>query len=207
MQLQVFDCEQGSADWFRVRAGIPTASCFNDILTKGRGGEPSKTRRTYMLKLAGERLTGIPMEAFSTIHMQRGHEMEEEARRAYSMITDLDTKPIGFIRRGDTGASPDSLVGDDGMLELKTKLPHLQIDLLLSDETPKEHYAQCQGQLWIAEREWVDLGSYWPGLPMFVKRIYRDEPFIEKLKSAVDEFNQQLSEVVERIQKYERHAP
>lgn len=204
MQLEIFNVMQGSADWLRARAGIPTASCFDDILTKGRGGEPSKTRRTYMLKLAGERLTGVPMEAFNTVHMQRGHDMEDEARRAYSMITDAEPQPVGFIRRGEAGASPDSLVGDDGMLELKTKLPHLQIDLLLSDETPKEHFAQCQGQLWIAQREWVDLASYWPGLPMFVKRVFRDEAYIATLSSAVDKFNEELDEVIHRIENYKR---
>lgn len=200
--IQIHTCEQGSEEWFRVRAGIPTASEFSTVMASGRGGGESKTRRTYMLKLAGEILTGEPMDCYSNVHMERGKAMEAEARDLYSFMQDVEPEQIGFIVNGGKGCSPDSLVGSDGMAEIKTKLPHLQLDVLLRGDTPPEHKAQCQGQLWVAEREWVDFVSYWPQLPLFVKRTYRDEDYIKKLAEEVDRFNEELAELVESIRSY-----
>lgn len=197
--MQIVDCEQGSEEWFRARMGIPTASEFSTVMASGRGGGESKTRRTYMLKLAGEILTGEPMDSHSNHHMERGKEMEPDARNLYAFMRDCDPQLVGFIRNGQKGCSPDSLVGANGMVEIKTKLPHLQVDCLLSDRLPPEHRAQCQGALWVAEREWIDFVSYWPGLPLFVIREHRDEDYIAKLAAAVDEFNGELSDMVERI--------
>lgn len=206
MELQIFDCEQGTPEWYAARLGIPTASEFQTILAKGRGGGDSVGRRTYMYKLAGERITQEPMYSYQNDHMERGKEMEAEARNLYAMVAEVEPIKVGFLRRGDAGASPDSLIGNPGMLEVKTKLAHLQLDVLLSDELPSEHKAQCQGQLWIAAREWVDFVSYWPGLPLFVKRVYRDEPYIARLKVEVDAFNNEMLEVIERINQYKRAA-
>jgi hypothetical protein len=206
MELQIFDCEQGTPEWYAARAGIPTASEFDTVMAKGKGGAESKTRRTYMLKLIGERLTGEPMYSYSNDHMERGKEMEAEARDLYEMVSDVEAVKVGFIRRGDSGASPDSLVGDNGMLEIKTKLPHLQIECLLAGELPSEHKAQCQGQLWIAQREWVDFVSYWPGLPLFVKRVHRDEAYIKILDTAVSTFNAEMAQLVEKLQQYRKAA-
>lgn len=206
MELQIFECEQGTPEWFASRLGIPTASEFDTVLAKGKGGGESKTRRTYMLKLAGERITGEPMYSYSNDHMERGKEMEAEARDLYAMVTDIEPQRVGFLRRGDAGASPDSLISTNGMLEIKTKLAHLQLDVLLTDELPPDHKAQCQGQLWIAGREWVDFVSYWPGLPLFIKRVYRDEPYITRLKTEVDAFNSEMLELIERVKQYKRAA-
>ena len=204
--MQIFDCTQGTPEWFACRMGIPTASQFSTIMASGRGGGESKTRRTYMLKLAGEILTGDPMDSFSNSHTERGHEMEPQARSFYAMQRDVDPQLIGFIRSGDKGASPDSLIGNDGMLEIKTKLPHLMLDVLLRGEFPADHRAQCQGQLWVAEREWVDLICYWPKMPSFIIRAHRDEEYIKQISSAVDQFNDELAEIVARFQKSERIA-
>lgn len=206
MTLKIFDCEQRSPEWFALRAGIPTASEFATLLAKGKGGAESKTRRTYMLKLAGEILTGEPMENYSNHHMERGRIMEAEARDFYAFMKDVEPQPVGFIRNGAKGASPDALVGDDGLLEIKTKLPHLLIDLILKNEFPPEHMAQCQGQLWVAEREWLDLAVYWPKLPLFVRRIKRDRNYIEKLAHAVKAFNEELHQMVGRVHQYEAAA-
>lgn len=195
----VHTCEQGSPEWFAVRAGMPTASEFSTVMASGRGGGESKTRRTYMLKLAGELLTGEPMECYSNAHMERGKIMEAEARDLYSFMADVEPEAIGFISNGRKGCSPDSLVGDVGMVEIKTKLPHLQLDVLLRGEMPPEHKAQCQGQMWVAEREWVDFVSYWPKLPLFVTRTVRDEEYIKTLSEAVDAFNAELDELLSKI--------
>lgn len=193
--LEIFNFDQCSDEWFQARAGIPTASMFSAVLAKGQG----KTRRTYMLKLLGERLTGEPSDDYTNAHMERGKLMEDEAREDYVFTKCQEVEPVGLIRNGDKGCSPDSLIGNDGMLEIKTKLPHLQLDVLLKDEMPSEHKAQVQGQLWVAEREWVDFVSYWPRLPLFVKRIYRDEPYITKLSGEIARFNEELSELEQKI--------
>lgn len=156
------------------------------------------------MKLLGERLTGEPAEQFTNRHTERGKLFEDEARDLYCLIEDVEPERVGFIRNGDTGCSPDSLIGTIGMVEIKTKLPHLQLDCLLRDQLPPEHLAQCQGQLWIAEREWVDLVSYWPGLPLFVKRVHRDEAYIRQLKTEVDAFNAELLVLESRIKQYKR---
>lgn len=202
MALQIFtDLAQGSDEWRRARAGIPTASEFATVLAKGKGGAESKTRRTYLMKLAGEILTGEPSESYSNAHMERGHAMEPEARAAYEWEHDAEAQLVGFIRNGDKGCSPDSLIGDVGMLEIKTKLPHLHLECLLREDFPPEHVAQCQGALWVAEREWIDLAIYWPGLPLVVRRAYRDNGYIANLAGAVAAFNEELAEIVEKVRR------
>jgi YqaJ-like viral recombinase domain len=193
--MQIINCEQNSEEWLRARAGIATASQFSTILAKGEG----KTRRTYMLKLAGEIITGEPMESFSNEHTERGHTMEDQARDLYAFQTGYQLDRVGFIKDGRKGCSPDSLIGTDGGAEIKTKLPHLLIEVLLKGEVPPEHKAQIQGTLWIAKRQWWDIGIYWPKMPLFVKRMERDEAYIQKLATAVDTFNAELDEVVAQI--------
>jgi hypothetical protein len=197
--MQIFTCEQGSEEWRQARLGIPTASEFHTVMAHGKDGGASKTRRTYMLKLVGEILTGEQMDSYSNHHMDRGKEMEAEARDLYAFMKDVTPECVGFIRNGSRGCSPDSLVNANGMAEIKTKLPHLQVDCLLGGRVPPEHVAQCQGALWVAEREWIDFVSYWPGLPLHVHRTHRDEEYIAKLAAAVDQFNDELTEMVERI--------
>jgi len=199
----VHDMEQGTPEWFAVRRGLPTASMFGTILAKGKGGGESLTRRTYLYKLAGEIITDEPMDSFSNHHMERGHSMEDEARLYYAFFTNTEVDQVGFITNGPKGCSPDSLIGLNGMLEIKTKLPHLMIGVLESGEFPSDHRAQCQGQLWVAEREWVDLICYWPKMPPFIKRAYRDEEYIKRLSDAVDQFNDELAALVAKYRSEE----
>jgi len=204
MTIEIFnDLEQGSPEWFAVRAGIVTASEFSTVMAKGKGGAESKTRRTYMLKLIGEQLTGEVVDSYSNGHMERGKIVEDEAREFYSFSADAEPQRIGFVINGSKGCSPDSLIGDDGMLEIKTALPHILIEKLLRDDFPPEHKAQCQGALWVTEREWIDIAVYWPKLPLFVKRAHRDEIYIKTISDAVDAFNAELHETVERIRGYQ----
>lgn len=195
-ELEIIDCEQNSPEWRLARMGIPTASSFDDILTPAKSKGEQKTRRTYMLKLAGEILTGEPMEHVVTAAMERGHAMEGEARDLYAFRCGGAMSKVGLLRRGRVGCSPDSLIGDDGGIEIKTKAPHLLIDLFQKDEFPEEHKAQVQGALWITGRAWWDLAIYWPGLPLFVKRATRDEVFIQNLANEVERFNSDLDVIV-----------
>lgn len=200
--IQIFDCEQGSEEWFACRVGIPTASKFATVMAKGEG----KTRSKYMRQLAGEIITGEPMESFSNGHMDRGKAMEDEARETYAFINDAEIRRVGFIRNGSKGASPDSLVGNDGGLEIKTALPDIQIERLVSGKLPPEHKAQVQGSIWIAEREWWDFVSFWPKLPQLKVRVPRDDIYIKQMSAEIDAFNAELAELVERIRNYDRRS-
>lgn len=134
--------------------------------------------------------------------MERGNAMEAEARRFYSLMSDSDPEQVGFIRNGKVGYSPDSLVGASGLLEIKTQQPDLLIETIERDTFPSVHVAQCQGGLWVAEREWIDLVVYWPKMPPFTKRLYRDEAYIRALATAVGIFNVELHEMVEKVRRY-----
>jgi hypothetical protein len=193
------DCEQGTPEWYRARMGIPTASEFKTLLGIKKDARDKKTRDTYLKKLAGEILSGMPMESYQNEYMQRGKDMEAEARSKYAFLHDCAPKTIGFCRNGRKGCSPDSLIGDAGMIEIKTKAPHLLIDCFDRDECPPEHYAQCQGALWVAEREWIDFVAYWPNMPLFVKRVTWDPDYIAALRQAVDDANAEIDEIVARM--------
>jgi hypothetical protein len=212
MTIEIFDCDQGSEEWFEARRGIPTASCFDKVLTKPRKGESvSLTRRRYLRDLAGEIITGKPMESYSNWHMERGKGMEPEARELYAFAHDAELTQVGFIRTQtgllSAGCSPDSLIGNDGLLEIKTKLPALLIECIEADQFPPEHKAQCQGALLVTGRDWIDLVAYWPGMPLFVKRAYRDEEYIKNLSGELCRFSDDLDELVDRIRRYGNPTP
>jgi hypothetical protein len=198
----IHNVEQGSLEWFDVRKGIPTASEFECIVKRLKSGGRSAERRTYLLQLAGEQLTGDPPEGFSSIYTERGKALEPEARDLYAMIADVEPQQVGFITNHGAGCSPDSLIGSDGMLEIKTKAPKYLIEAILADEFCAEHVAQCQGALWVAERDWIDLCVYWPGLPPLIKRAHRDEAYIANLAAEVAAFNAELAEVVATVRAY-----
>lgn len=196
--IEILECEQNSPQWFAARLGIPTASEFSTVMAKGEG----KTRLTYMRKLAGEIVTEEPMATFTNADIERGKMMEDEARNMYAFMGDLELTRVGFIKSGNKGCSPDSLIDKDGGLEIKTALPHIQIERLLRGDLPPEHKAQVQGGLWVSERKFWDFVSYAPKLPLFVLRVQRDEPYIKNLSQEVDRFNSELIEMVDKIRHY-----
>ncbi|MDB6035968.1 MAG: hypothetical protein JWM16_6306 [Verrucomicrobiales bacterium] len=206
MTVEILDCEQNSPEWLEARCGLVTASTFAKVLAQGKEGGASVGRRDLLLKLAGEILTGQPApEGYRNADMDRGHEQEGEARSLYA-FTYEPVQRVGFIRNGRKGASPDSLVGTKGGLEIKCAIPSVQIDRLLKSRLPPEHVAQVQGSLWVSEREHWDFMSYCPGLPPFIHRVYRDEPYIATLAKAVDAFNEELDSIVASIRTYENFA-
>ncbi|MHB1939021.1 MAG: lambda exonuclease family protein [Acidobacteriaceae bacterium] len=192
--LQIFECVQGEPAWFACRLGIPTASRFKDVLAKGQG----LTRRKYLYTLASEALTGEVAESYTNEHMERGKAMEADAREMYAFKYGVEPVQVGFMRRGDAGCSPDSLLGDDGLLEIKTKLPALHLECLELNRLPPEHVAQVQGQLWVSGRQWTDFVSYWPKLPLFCIRVHRDDAYIAMLAAEVQAFNAELRVIVNK---------
>lgn len=201
--IEIFNCDQNTPEWFEARKGLATGSEFGTVQAVGRNGGESKTRRTYMFKLAYEKLTGKQYpEKYTNPDMERGHAWEDDARQLYSLITGEQCERVGFVRNGDKGCSPDSLIaGSRGMLEIKTGLPHIVIDAWERDAFPIEHKPQLQGGLWVCEREWIDGVLYNPDLPLFRKRMFRDEKYIAELAKAVEIFNQELAAVVDRMRR------
>lgn len=200
--MEIIACEQGSPEWFAARLGIPTASEFHTVMAVGVKGGKSVTRVDYLNKLAGEILTGEPMASYTNGDMERGKLQEDEARDLYSFLNDIEPQRVGFVRNGGKGASPDSLLDQNGGLEIKSAAAHVQIKRLLADELPSEHKAQVHGNIWVCEREWWDFASYCPKLPLFVKRVYRDEDYIKTVALAVELFNVELQQTVEYIRRY-----
>lgn len=199
----IIECEQGTPEWHEARRGIPTSSEFQTLLMKGRDGKsPSLTRAKYVRQLAGEILTGEVCEDFTNKHMERGKVMEQEARDWYEFHTDNVVERIGFAysQEHNAGFSSDGLVcGRRGGLEIKTKLPHLHLELLEDGVLPTEHKAQCQGAIWLGGLEFMDFVSYWPKLPPFLIRVEPDPPYIEALSAAVASFNAELKTYVNRF--------
>jgi len=192
--------EQGSPEWARLRAGIPTASQFNRIVTPG--GKPSVQADEYMRFLLAERLIGLPLDSPKTSWMQRGQEMEGEAVCFYEFTREIAVEPIGFVTTDDgkIGASPDRLIGDDGLLEIKCPSPEVHIGYMLWDRVDDKYKVQLQGQLYVSERSWVDICSYHPCLDSVIVRVKRDEEFIEKLAEELETFISYLEVAQTRLQ-------
>lgn len=198
--IQIHNVEQGTPEWHALRAGLPTASMFSAIMDRKKNGEPTAARQKYLYTLAGQRITGKIVETYSGGNLERGKIMEDEARKFYVFQSDETVEQVGFVTNSiwRAGASPDSNVGTNGLLEIKSKEPHILLECLEADEVPEEHVAQCQGQLAVACRNWLDFTAYWPGMPKFIKRLQRDEAYIAKLKVEVAEFNDELDALVRK---------
>lgn len=182
------DAEQGTPEWAALRLAIPTASCFDKIITPS--GKPSTSAQTYMHMLLAEWLMGEPADTYTNAAMDRGSEMEPEARAFYELERDAEVRQVGFVTRDDglCGCSPDGLVGDDGGVELKCPLPGTQIGYLLEGKIPAKYVPQVQGNIYLCEREWWDFVSYHPTLPPVVLRVHRDKKFIAALTVELDKF-------------------
>ena len=209
--MKIHSCIQGTTEWAELRSGIPTASQFSRIITPR--GKASDSAEMYLFELLAERILGQPTVTHTSHWMDRGSEKEEEAVSFYEFLRDdLGTVKVGFITNdaGTIGASPDRLVGDKGLLEIKVGKPATHMGLLLkSGSAYEKHKIQAQGQLWVAEREWNDLLAYNPGLPPALYRVDRDEEFIALLESAVGAFSGMLEDLfldcVQRGWVQERH--
>lgn len=198
MPLEWITCEQGSPEWHEARLGIPTASRFADVLAQGK----KLVRGKYMRELAGEIITGTMAEGYSNAAMERGKDMESQARAEYEFMYDVDIAAVGFARNGRAGASPDGLLPNGWPVEFKSKLPHLLIECIERGELPTEHKAQVQGAMWITETDHAAFAAYWPGLPLFAVTVARDDEYIATLASEIIRFNDELDTLVARVKSY-----
>lgn len=205
----IHDCAQNSPEWYEARRGLVTASEFKTIIGVQKDAKDKITRAKYLRKLAGERITGERADGFTNAAMERGHEMEERARCRYVLETNANITRVGFVTDDarTVGASPDSFVDGGGGLEIKTAEPHILIAHLeraIEDPTyfPAEHVAQVQGNMFIGEREWWEIAIFWPAMPLFIRRVYRDDAYIARLRASVDAANEEIDAIVARVRAY-----
>jgi hypothetical protein len=198
--MRIIDAEQGSPEWRKARVGIPTASCFDQIVTPKKG-ELSKSAGKYLARLVAEWFYGEPFDNGETAFMERGTGLEGEAADWYSLVYDADLEQFGLCLRDDidAGCSPDRLVrASSGIVEIKCPAAVTQVGYLLNG-APDDYRCQIQGQLWITERDWVDLCCWHPTLPKVVKRFGREEAFIETMGDAVAQFCDDLARAKETL--------
>lgn len=203
--MQIVNVEQGTTEWLEARLGIITMSRAQCLLVNGKGPNGLGTDAiTYMFQLIAERFTGEIGDNFAgNVHTERGHALEPIARELYTNATGNAVEETGIILNHGVGYSPDGLVGDSGLIEIKTKLPGKMAAMLYDGTVPKEHMAQIQGGLWVSEREWLDFIGYWSGMPLFVQRVNRDEKVIKALADGVRRF---YDEMAQREQQIIEHA-
>ena len=197
MKPQYFnELEQGTPEWLEVRRGILTASNTKQLLTPTHKIAKNDKVRELAFELAAQRITGRVEPMVTTYHMERGHIEEVFAREIYEEKYHT-VKECGFIRNGNFGYSPDGLVGDDGIIEIKSRIQKHQVKTILSGSTPDEYMIQCQDGLNVSERKWIDFIQYSNGMEMFVHRIERDEELIGLIREVKDAFEKQVAELVE----------
>ena len=203
------DIAQQSPEWFKLRAGVPSASNFKKIITSK--GEPSKSQADYIYELAGEKVIGTKEETYQSFDMLKGVEREAEARRFYELVSGESVQQVAFVFMDESravGCSPDSLLrqkkqGQPCMQpsgleimcpKLKTHTRHL-----IDKELPYEKFQQVQGSMWVCGfNTWLFM-SYYPGLPPFILEVERDYKFTNKLEGEMESFLQELETVYSKL--------
>lgn len=196
---------QGSEEWLQARLGRVTASRVADVVAKTKTGY-SASRANYMAQLIAERLTGVPQDRYTNGAMQWGTETEPEARAAYEFYQNVTVEEVGYIPHFGidmAGCSPDGLIGDVGLVELKCPNTATHIETLLTKKIPDKYIVQMQWQMACTKRQWCDFGSYDPRMPeemqLFVKRVPRDGERILELETEVTKFLCELGEKIQRL--------
>lgn len=202
---------QGSEAWFNARRGFVGASMINDVMATTKSGGEAATRRNLRAKIVAERLTGQSADSFSSAAMQWGVEHEPIARALYEVSRGIDVEQVGFILHPEikmTGASPDGLVEDKGLIEIKCPNTSTHIDYLLGGVAPSEYRNQMLWQMECTNREWCDFASYDPRMPddmqLFVVRYIRDDEKLKELRAGVIKFLEEVDEVLFKLQEYRK---
>lgn len=197
--------EQGSPEWHAKRCGKVTASRLSDMLAKTKTGWGA-SRQNYRAQLVAERLTGIVADSFSNAAMQWGTDTESEARAAYQFFENCKVEMVDFVDHPVicmTGASPDGLVGEHGLVEIKCPNTATHIETLLGGSVPQKYLHQMQWQMACTQRAWCDFVSYDPRMPedmrLFVRRVHRDETAVLMLASEIAAFLKEIDETVAKL--------
>lgn len=201
--------EQRSDEWYRARCGQLGASQVSKAISKGRGGAESSTKRNLIAEIVAMRLTGTAPEGFSSAAIQWGIDNEPLARSAYEISKGIFVDEDGWIPHPSiewTGCSPDGLVGDDGLVEIKCPNTATHLDYLLAGEPPAEYKNQMLWQMECTGRKWCDFVSYDPRMPedmqLFVVRYMRDDERLKELREGVVKFLDEVNEMLVKLQAY-----
>lgn len=201
------DMIQGSPEWFAARLGKVTASRVADLTATTKAGWGA-SRKNYLAELVAERLTGVSAAGFTNAAMQWGTETEPQARAAYEFFHDAEVEQVGFVVHPHilmAGASPDGLIGDDGLIEIKCPNTSTHIDTLLGAEVPTKYLTQMQFQMACTGRQWCDFVSFDPRMPenlrLFTRRVLRDADVIDALENAVRIFLVELEATIAALGK------
>ena len=201
--------KQGSDEWFKIRCGKVTASRVSDVIAKTKSGWGA-SRANYMAQLIAERLTGEVADSYTNSAMQWGTDHEDEARTAYEFYQNENVQEIGFVKHQklESGASPDGLVGKDGLIEIKCPNTSTHIQTLLDQKIPKKYETQMLWQLECTGRKWVEFVSYDPRMPenlkLFVRRFERDDERLDEIRAMVADFIGELENKLTALEKLEK---
>ncbi|MBD3778489.1 MAG: YqaJ viral recombinase family protein [Micrococcales bacterium] len=203
MALHVYnDLVQGSDEWLAARRGIVTASVVGQLITPStiKPANNDKSRALTTL-LVAERITGWTDPVYVSDDMMRGTLDEPIARAIYAEHY-APVDQVGFMVREEDGwrlgYSPDGLVGDDGLIEIKSRRAKTQLTTILRDEVPAENMAQIQAGLLVSGRKWCDYVSFCGGMPLYVRRVHRDQRWFDAIEDAVTAFETTAAEMVDR---------
>lgn len=201
----MLDMEQGSPEWHQARLGRVTASKVSDVMAKTKSGWGA-SRRNYEAQLIAERLTGEATEFFQNDAMRWGTETEPAARAAYEFFRDCEVVEVGFVPHPTiemAGASPDGLVGDNGLIEIKCPNTATHIVTVLGGSIDKKYLLQMQWQMACTGRQWCDFASFDPRMPertqLHVQRVARDQDAIDELEREVVAFLAEIDAKLERL--------
>ena len=196
----IWEGEQGSEEWLKARLGIPTASEFDKIMTTK--GAISTQRQKLIYRLAGERLTGIVPTNYASAAMQRGTELEPEARAFFELITGHRVDLVGLCykdEKRDTGCSPDGLIGEDEGVEIKCPNVETHIEYMVKGVLPTAYLQQVQGSLFVTGRKRWHFFSYYPSMKPFHLIVERDELWIAQFSKILADFNKELDETYKQL--------
>ena len=198
---QINNIAQGTDSWLDMRRGIVTASVVGQLITtKTIKPAANDYSRGLTMTLVAERITGYTEPVYVNADMERGNMDEPIARDAYSRFVGKPVEEIGFMVRDDwghrLGYSPDGLVGDDGLIEIKSRRQKKHLSTILADEVPPENMAQIQMGLLVSGRDWCDYVSYSGGMPLYVKRVNPDGRWFDAIVEAVGMFEANAAQMV-----------
>jgi hypothetical protein len=197
--ILVHGMKQRTPEWFAARLGKPSASEISCLLVKGKADHGFGTAAvSYCDQLIGERITGEAADLpFDTMAMKRGRELEAVALELYAQ--DQPVTEVGGIENFGAWYSPDGLVGENGLVEVKSHKPSILVGMLLDPAFPAQHIDQCEMGLLLSGREWIDLVGYFTGMPLLHRRLYRNEDRLLALAQRIQAFNDLIETRMEKV--------
>lgn len=206
MNQPFINVEQGTPEWKAARLGHVTASGMANVMAKGKDKSEAVTRYKYKVQIVAERMTGVVAESYSNAAMEWGVERERFAVMAYESMRDVLVDKTGFWLHPSIkwlGVSPDRLVGDDGLIEVKCPNTTTHLGYLFEKRIPPEYYKQIQCQLWVTGRQWCDFVSYDPRLPkrnqLLIVRTGRDEKLIAEMQAETEKFLGEVESLINKL--------